>query len=82
VLCAKTNLLPFLSSTASTFHEVYRMYSKELELKHCITENICHATNRDVVMFYSSAWIHQPNIDTSKATLLLESMLLETGHKT
>ena len=55
------------------------MYQKEWKLKHSIYENICHAISRDSVMFYTSAWVHQPYIQ-ERAELLLQSMLNETGH--
>lgn len=55
------------------------MYLKECELKQVIYENVCHAVSRDSVMFYTSAWVHQPYIE-ERAELLLQSMLTETGH--
>lgn len=63
------------------FREISEMYDKELQLKKCISENICHASDRNTIMFYSAAWVHEPYIDLN-SKLLLESALLETGHKT
>ncbi|KAL3874697.1 hypothetical protein ACJMK2_037672 [Sinanodonta woodiana] len=60
--------------------EVFKSYKKELSLKKMIIENVCHATDRNTMMFYIAAWIHQPYI-TDNATLLVESMLTETGHR-
>lgn len=64
---------------ASAAKEISVMYLKECELKQVIYENVCHAVSRDSVMFYTSAWVHQPYIE-ERAELLLQSMLTETGH--
>lgn len=76
------NCIDHFLFSASAFAEIHEMYRKELEVKHCIKENICHAADRTTIMFYSAAWIHQPYIDNVQADLLLESMLRETEHKT
>ncbi|XP_062974144.1 cyclin-dependent kinase 2-interacting protein [Elgaria multicarinata webbii] len=56
------------------------MYSKELKLKQTIVQEIAHTTDQDLMMVYLSSWLYQPYIeDTNK--VLLESMLLETGHR-
>ncbi|XP_060078939.1 cyclin-dependent kinase 2-interacting protein-like [Ylistrum balloti] len=55
-------------------------YRNELKLKELLSENVCHVKDRDTMMFYTAAWVHQPYIDNS-CTLLLESMLTETGHR-
>ncbi|XP_062568501.1 cyclin-dependent kinase 2-interacting protein-like isoform X2 [Saccostrea cucullata] len=64
----------------SAAKELSTMYQKELELKQSIYENVCHADSRDSVMFFTSAWVHQPYIE-DRADLLLQSMLTETGHQ-
>lgn len=64
---------------ASAAEEISVMYLKECELKQVIYENVCHAVSRDSVMFYTSAWVHQPYVE-ERAELLLQSMLTETGH--
>ncbi|XP_069494201.1 cyclin-dependent kinase 2-interacting protein [Ambystoma mexicanum] len=56
------------------------MYRKELQLKQTIVEEIAHTGDHDLMMVYLSSWLYQPYIDTS-IKLLLESMLLETGHR-
>lgn len=56
------------------------MYQQEFKLKDQLYQNIAHTTDRNVMMFYTSAWLHEPYIEDNK-TLLLESMLLETGHR-
>ncbi|XP_061174758.1 cyclin-dependent kinase 2-interacting protein-like [Saccostrea echinata] len=66
---------------ASAAKELSTMYQKELEVKQSIYENVCHAVSRDSVMFYTSAWVHQPYIE-ERADILLQSMLTETGHQT
>lgn len=73
------NLTFFFLFQASAAEEISAMYLRECELKQVIYENVCHAVSRDSVMFYTSAWVHQPYIE-ERAELLLQSMLTETGH--
>lgn len=56
------------------------MYSMELKLKQTIVQEIAHTTDRDLLMVYLSSWLYQPYVENS-STILLESMLLETGHR-
>uniref|UniRef100_A0A8D0GST9 Cyclin dependent kinase 2 interacting protein n=1 Tax=Sphenodon punctatus TaxID=8508 RepID=A0A8D0GST9_SPHPU len=56
------------------------MYKKELQLKQVIVQEIAHTVDQDLMMVYLSAWLYQPYIENSNK-LLLESMLLETGHR-
>ena len=56
------------------------MYKAELSVKEIIAQNVAHSPSRDILMFYSAAWLHQVYIP-DRATLLLESMLTETGHR-
>jgi len=60
--------------------ELLGMYQKELSLKRTIIQNVAHCTDRDVMMFMTSAWINEPYIET-RTNMLVDSMLLETGHK-
>ncbi|KAF4018152.1 hypothetical protein G4228_009409 [Cervus hanglu yarkandensis] len=66
------------------FYEVSRklsdMYGRELRLKRVVVEQLAHATDRDLALSYLSMWLHQPYLEGS-SRLLLESMLLETGHR-
>nr|XP_055160343.1 cyclin-dependent kinase 2-interacting protein [Nyctereutes procyonoides] len=66
------------------FYEVSRklsdMYQKELLLKRTVIEELAHTTDHDLTLSYLSMWLHQPYVETS-SRLLLESMLLETGHR-
>lgn len=64
----------------NTIREVTQMYQQELELKKSIAENVCHAKDRNTVMFYIASWVHQPYIE-ERSKLLVESILLETKHK-
>lgn len=63
-----------------TIRQVTQMYQKELELKKSIAENVCHAKDRNNVMFYVASWVHQPYIE-DRSKLMIESILLETRHK-
>nr|XP_056707257.1 cyclin-dependent kinase 2-interacting protein [Euleptes europaea] len=66
------------------FYEVscklLEMYTKELKLKQTIVQEIAHTTDQDLLMVYLSSWLYQPYIEQS-SKVLLESMLLETGHR-
>lgn len=56
------------------------MYWKELLLKRTIVEELAHTVDHDLTLSYLSMWLHQPYVE-SDSKLLLESMLLETGHR-
>ncbi|XP_071477977.1 cyclin-dependent kinase 2-interacting protein-like, partial [Diadema antillarum] len=58
--------------------ELELMYEQELEVKRTIVEDVAHHEDRDTLMTYSSCWLHQPYI-LDHATIILESMLMETG---
>ncbi|KAM8948131.1 cyclin-dependent kinase 2-interacting protein [Lycaon pictus] len=66
------------------FYEVSRklsdMYQKELLLKRTVIEELAHTMDHDLTLSYLSMWLHQPYVETN-SKLLLESMLLETGHR-
>uniref|UniRef100_A0A8C3LFF5 Cyclin dependent kinase 2 interacting protein n=1 Tax=Chrysolophus pictus TaxID=9089 RepID=A0A8C3LFF5_CHRPC len=80
------------SCTAPLFHtwptayfyevslKLSEMYKKELQLKQTIVQEIAHSANQDLMMVYLSSWLYQPYLDNS-SKLLLEAMLLETGHR-
>ncbi|XP_048393696.1 cyclin-dependent kinase 2-interacting protein [Stegostoma tigrinum] len=61
--------------------QLTEMYKQELQLKHIIVQEIAHTNNSDLMKVELSAWLYQPYIE-EKARLLIESMLLETGHRT
>uniref|UniRef100_G3SZB1 Cyclin dependent kinase 2 interacting protein n=1 Tax=Loxodonta africana TaxID=9785 RepID=G3SZB1_LOXAF len=56
------------------------MYAKELLLKRTIVEELAHSSDHDLALSYLSMWLHQPYVENS-SQLLLEGMLLETGHR-
>ncbi|XP_053156441.1 cyclin-dependent kinase 2-interacting protein [Hemicordylus capensis] len=60
--------------------KLIEMYSKELKLKQTIVQEIAHTVDQDLLMVYLSSWLYQPYIENS-SKVLLESMLLETGHR-
>ena len=55
------------------------MYQSEYRVKVAIIQNIAHLTDRDEVMVTLSTWEHQPLIQDTKLTVLVESILHETG---
>ncbi|OWF53131.1 cyclin-dependent kinase 2-interacting protein-like [Mizuhopecten yessoensis] len=84
--CSSTDCNPILFQTwkVKDFEEatleMLESYRREIKLKELLSKNICHVKDRDCMMFYTAAWLHQPYIDSS-CILLLESMLTETGHR-
>ena len=56
------------------------MYGQELRLKRTVVEQLAHTADRDLALSYLSMWLHQPYLEAG-SRLLLESMLLETGHR-
>ncbi|XP_014646046.1 PREDICTED: cyclin-dependent kinase 2-interacting protein isoform X2 [Ceratotherium simum simum] len=61
-------------------HKLSDMYRKELLLKRTIVEELAHTADHDLTLSYLSMWLHQPYVE-SDSKVLLESMLLETGHR-
>lgn len=72
--------LVFQSISDEVSLKLSEMYKKELQLKKTIVEEIAHSADQDLMMVYLSSWLYQPYIDNS-SKLLLEAMLLETGHR-
>lgn len=70
------------------------MYQEELKAKLAIVEDIAHVdyihgyfsmlrspeSSRDILMAYVACWLHEPCIDEDARAILLEELLLETGH--
>lgn len=85
--CRAEGRLPplFLTWTTTQFAEMssklYEAFSRELSLKRAILQELAHTTNSDLSLVYLSCWLHQPYIDHD-VKLLLEGLLLETGHRT
>ena len=63
-----------------TSRELQEMYAKEVKLKQTIVENVAYTNDRDLLMFYTASWVHQPYIE-HKSKILLEALLVETGHR-
>lgn len=74
----------FLTWPTAQFVEVssklYEAYSQELRLKQAILQELAHTSSPDLSMVHLSCWLHQPYLDDS-TRLLLEGLLLETGHR-
>ncbi|KAL6477995.1 hypothetical protein MHYP_G00138300 [Metynnis hypsauchen] len=66
---------------AEVSSRLYEAYKQELALKQTILQELAHTTNTDLSMVYLSSWLYQPYIEDS-TKLLLESLLMETGHRT
>ena len=66
--------------TGEVARRLVAMYQEELLLKRTIVGELAHTTDHDLTLTYLSLWLHQPCI-RSDSKLLLESMLLETGHR-
>lgn len=66
--------------TDETSRRLSDMYGAELLLKRTIVDGLAHTSDHDLSLTYLSLWLHQPYIQ-SNSRLLLESMLLETGHR-
>lgn len=65
---------------AEVSSKLYESYKQELALKQTILQELAHTPNADLSMVYLSSWLYQPYIEDS-GKLLMESMLLETGHR-
>lgn len=72
--------LVFQSISDEVSLKLSEMYKKELQLKQTIVQDIDHSADQDLMMVYLSSWLYQPYIENS-SMLLLEAMLLETGHR-
>ncbi|XP_074651527.1 cyclin-dependent kinase 2-interacting protein-like [Tubulanus polymorphus] len=69
-----------VSRFADVASEIVEMYTKEYDVKVTIKENVAHTTDRNLLMTYSAAWIHQIYVQ-SNSKFMLESMLIDTGLK-
>lgn len=86
----------FMTWATSKFFEtakdLFNMHNEELRAKKAIVEDIAHVdlmsngdirdveTSRDILMTYVACWLHEPYINENIRTILLEELLLETGH--
>ncbi|XP_062378604.1 cyclin-dependent kinase 2-interacting protein isoform X2 [Sardina pilchardus] len=75
----------FLTWPTSEFVDVStrlcKCYRQELALKQLILRELAHTSDPQLSMVYLSSWLYQPYLD-DQTKLLLESLLLETGHRT
>ncbi|XP_046431900.1 cyclin-dependent kinase 2-interacting protein-like [Neodiprion virginianus] len=60
--------------------KIYEAYRDEAVVKRKVLENIAHNHQEAWKILHLAAWVHQPNI-TENVTRLLESLLVETGHR-
>ena len=74
--------------------DIAEMFNKELSVKKCIVESAAHVDHkqlsedvetvreksRDILMTYSSCWLHEPYINEGIKDTLIEELLYETGH--
>lgn len=68
----------FVLFAVDTFSAIHTMYKKEHSLKQKLVQFVAHAETRNTLMFYLSAWSHEPYLNCND---LLESLLFETGHR-
>ncbi|EFN70442.1 Cyclin-dependent kinase 2-interacting protein [Camponotus floridanus] len=59
---------------------IYEAYHKEAKQKRNLLENIAHHHTESWKMFHLAAWVHQPLLPEN-LTILLNSLLVETGHR-
>lgn len=69
----------YFSFIVETCQQMYEMFRKEVELKMCIKEELSFCSNKDTLIFYEAAWLHQPYIEKF-VNLNFEAMLKEVGH--
>lgn len=60
--------------------QIYEVYKEEAAVKRKVFENIAHNHNESWKMLHIATWVHQINI-SENVTTLLESLLVETGHR-
>ncbi|XP_028857452.1 cyclin-dependent kinase 2-interacting protein-like [Denticeps clupeoides] len=68
---------PHFAAVSSRLCESYR---QELSLKRLILQEVAHTSDPQLAMVYLSSWLHQPYTGDGDR-LLLEGLLLETGHR-
>ncbi|XP_026670418.1 cyclin-dependent kinase 2-interacting protein-like isoform X2 [Ceratina calcarata] len=59
---------------------IYNAYSREVKVKCKILEDAAHYCSESWKMLFLASWVHQPLL-SEDLTVLLESMLIETGHR-
>lgn len=85
VLLQKCKSPPFLTwpidKFGHVFQEILGAYVKEYEVKRITFENIglC-GENENKLLLYIAAWMYQVYVD-ERTNVLVEKLLMETGHK-
>lgn len=59
---------------------IYNAYSREVKVKRKVLEDAAHYCSESWKMLFLASWVHQPLLPEN-LTVLLESMLIETGHR-
>jgi len=59
---------------------IYKAYYMEAKLKRNLLENVAHNYTESWKMLHLAAWVYEPSL-TENLTILLESLLIETGHR-
>uniref|UniRef100_A0A0L8GIS6 Uncharacterized protein n=2 Tax=Octopus bimaculoides TaxID=37653 RepID=A0A0L8GIS6_OCTBM len=79
-----TETVPFQSWTYKDFEvtsaKIVEAYQKEFELKQRLVEVIAHVPDRNLLMFCTAGWLHEPYV-SGETQLLLEALVTETGLK-
>ncbi|BFZ06881.1 hypothetical protein BsWGS_09920 [Bradybaena similaris] len=68
-----------LQDVAETLKTIHGDFEQEVSFKRELCRQVAHAESRDMMMFYSSSWMHQPYI-RPVCYDMLEALLVETGH--
>ncbi|XP_059155032.1 cyclin-dependent kinase 2-interacting protein-like [Physella acuta] len=68
-----------LEDVVNTVKEIHQYFGQELKLKRELCRQLAHAGSRDVMMFYSTCWLHQPYLQAGWEDQL-QALLSETGH--
>lgn len=60
--------------------KLFDAYKQELALKQIVVNEIAHISDPNLSLVFLSSWLYQPYIEDINK-VLLESLLLETGHR-
>lgn len=59
---------------------IYKAYHMEAKLKRKLLENVAHNYTESWKMLHLATWVYNPLL-TEDLTILLDSLLIETGHR-
>lgn len=62
------------------FHEIYSAYVMEFKVKKKSIENIALCEKEEKFLLFIGSWMYQVYVN-ERTNLLLESLLVETGHR-